>query len=1042
MKWSLLPLLFAIAAAGQEHFQLFTTDNGLPNNSVLAIIQSTDGYLWFTTYRGLVRFDGVHFEVFDSSNTPAIHGTTFATSSLFEDRRHALWAGTWNSGAICYQNGVFTSFTTQNGLPSNRALRIDEDEQGRIWIFTDAGLSMVENGAIKPVHVVDGELIDRYFVPPPNLSGDLYLFGLWRIGRSGLERFAYGKWSHVPLPNNLGDIRSTRIAIEIEDSQRRLWFSIPARPREAFCVKDGVLTTYGNLPAGAFANYRDRFGRLWITDGQGHIALWQNGRIQLVNGISTVLPFRVLEDSQGGSWVGTINRGLAHSSPKAISMMRLPGGPRPNMVANITQDRTGDIWVGGYALTRIHGGQPTELLQRSAPSGWGNIPEYLQHYALSGWRTIPTAAIWPDADGSILFGDGQGVRIVRHGKLQETDPVLRHINSEVTAILRDRTGSLWVGCDKGLYQYQGGQLKLFGEEQGIGGEVRALHEDKAGTLWIGTSKAVCRHSGGVFSCFADSDPLSRWSVRSITSDADNVLWVATAKGIFRIAGEKHCWIHAKDGLYTNEASAILEDANGYFWISCQLGIYRVSKSQLNAFAEGRADHVSSTFFGTADGLSVSDCVARSHPAGLVARDGTLWFPTQDGIATIDPSKVSFSSVPPPVRIQSCLLDQAAIPCGSHISLPAAARNLEISYTALDLRKSDQIHFRYRLDGLDESWLNAGTRRVAYYSHLNPGNYTFFVTAANSDGVWNQSGARLTIFVQPHFYESRWFRILAASLALGLFALAWHMRAIKFSKRQALQRAFAREMIKSQETERARIAGELHDGLGQRLALIKNMALLLNRSDSLRGHIQLNDIAAEASHALAEVRQISHNLRPPLLDLLGLTKAIEVLVTRTCGGAGIHADLVLDNLSNAFHKESEIQFYRIVQECLSNIIKHSQATSASFLIRRGHAAVSLVITDNGIGFNPADYSKTSGEPEGFGLASISERAQLLGGRLSILAAPGQGVKITLEIACANSTKAGQAKSDVADNLFEKPGQPAEGSYSATAVTALTDQSDGV
>lgn len=429
-------------------------------------------------------------------------------------------------------------------------------------------------------------------------------------------------------------------------------------------------------------------------------------------------------------------------------MIRLPGDPRPNMTSDITQGRSGDIWVGGYALTRIHTGRPHELLQHDALSGWRTIPGYLQHDALSGQHNIPTAALWADPDGSLLFGDGKGIKIVRQGKFQDTEPVLRGINSEVTAILRDRNGSLWFGCEKGIYRYRGGKLDFFGEQNGICGEVRAIYEDKAGALWIGTDDLLCRYRDAAFACYGDPDLLAHWSVCSITSDADNVLWVATGRGILRIQGQTLRWIQAKDGLYTGDLSAILEDSSAYFWISSHHGINRTSRTQLNTFAEGRIDRDTGTVFGITDGLNTSDCAGRSQPSGLVASDGTLWFPTRDGVAKIDPKNVSSSRAPPPVRIESCRLDQAAIPCSSYSSLRPGARNLEIKYTALDLRKSDQIRFRYRLEGLDESWFSAGTRRVAYFSRLDPGNYPFSVTAANGDGVWNPVGARLNIFVQP------------------------------------------------------------------------------------------------------------------------------------------------------------------------------------------------------------------------------------------------------------------------------------------------------
>ncbi len=250
----LLLVLTAAHAGGQERFQVYTTDNGLPHNSVLAVRQARDGYLWFTTYRGLVRFDGVQFQVFDSSNTPAIRGVNFAAFSLMEDRTGALWAGTWSTGAIRYQNGTFRSLTTADGLPNNNVVRIDEDDEGVLWIYTLPGLSRIRDGKVEVVRAIDGEPLQPYLKAPPNLGVDSYLFGLWRYRHATLQRFAYGRWRDVPLPKDVQDPAAIHIESLLEDSQRRLWFSIVGRSRESFCVQNGRLTAFNGLPRGAFAN--------------------------------------------------------------------------------------------------------------------------------------------------------------------------------------------------------------------------------------------------------------------------------------------------------------------------------------------------------------------------------------------------------------------------------------------------------------------------------------------------------------------------------------------------------------------------------------------------------------------------------------------------------------------------------------------------------------------------------------------------------------------------------------------------------------------
>lgn len=359
MRWILWLSLTAVIAIGQERFQLYTTENGLPNDSVLALLQARDGYLWFTTYGGIVRFDGLDFQVFDASNTPAIHSTTFVAFSLIEDRQGGIWAGAWSGGALRYHNGAFTSYTTRDGLPSNSVTRIDEDDNGDIWFYTASGLSRLHNGKVEAVRTIDGEPVQPYLKMPPTLGGDSHLFGLWRLARgaSGLQRFARGKWSDVPLPPDTPDLAKLRMEITVEDSHGRLWYTIMGRPRESFCVEKERLTVYKGLPQGAFANYRDRRGRLWLTDQNGYTALWQDGRAVPLPGVSTSSPLRVLEDAEGGVWVGTLNQGLAHAAIQVIRSVRLPGGTEANVIRPITQDGQGNIWIGSYGLNRFHEGR-------------------------------------------------------------------------------------------------------------------------------------------------------------------------------------------------------------------------------------------------------------------------------------------------------------------------------------------------------------------------------------------------------------------------------------------------------------------------------------------------------------------------------------------------------------------------------------------------------------------------------------------------------------------------------------------------------------
>jgi signal transduction histidine kinase len=298
--------------------------------------------------------------------------------------------------------------------------------------------------------------------------------------------------------------------------------------------------------------------------------------------------------------------------------------------------------------------------------------------------------------------------------------------------------------------------------------------------------------------------------------------------------------------------------------------------------------------------------------------------------------------------------------------------------------------------VDRDWVNAGPRRTAYYTQVPHGKFTFRVIAANRDGVWNVQGATLSIGVLPFFYETWWFWVLIALTATAALFVFWRRHTARMADAFAAQQAFTHQLIARQESERQRIASELHDSIGQRLAIIKNLvAVFVARG----GHgaadsVQLQEITSESSQAIREIRDIAYNLRPYQLDGLGLTKAIEAMVKRASQASGIAMSVSLDNLDGLFPAESEISFFRIVQEAVSNILKHSSATEAQITALADEGKVHLRIHDNGKGFQ-RPFSIGEPFPEGFGLRGMSERAEILGGRTSIESSPGNGTTVSIE-----------------------------------------------
>jgi signal transduction histidine kinase len=396
-------------------------------------------------------------------------------------------------------------------------------------------------------------------------------------------------------------------------------------------------------------------------------------------------------------------------------------------------------------------------------------------------------------------------------------------------------------------------------------------------------------------------------------------------------------------------------------------------------------------------MIVGETNGGGEPSGLRARDGKLWFPMIKGVVAIDPEIRNTQA--PPVAIEHVTLEGIALPQSQPIRIPPGRQGLEIHYTALSFTRPEQVVFKYKLIGLDSDWVNAGTRRTAYYPHLPSGTYTFTVIADNVEGVWNERGESLQIEVLPHFWTTWWFLTLAAVFLVGLAAIAYRFRALRWKQAHAAREAFSLQLLASQEAERQRIAAELHDSLGQSLLIIKNRAVLAltSVSDPELTREQLEEISAGASQAVEEVREISYNLRPYQLDRFGLTKALKSLCAQASKSSGIQIMAEVDPIDGIFPAEVESSIYRIVQEAVNNIIKHSLATEAALVLRRAEAGLFLNIHDNGRGFQPAaDANPAGARPAGFGLIGIAERVRMLKGTCDIESSANHGTTITIRL----------------------------------------------
>lgn len=972
---SLSILICSLAATAQYRFDSWTTDNGLPQNSIRSIVQTRDGYLWLTTFDGLVRFDGVQFKIFDKSNTSGLSSNRF--TALYEDKDGALWVGTGDGGVTVYRDGAFLSYTTADGLPSGQVFGFARDLKGELLIGIGSGQFYMREG--------------RFISAPPEYQAQdvkLYLApsgAQWTIARNGAKQAGGGRVTQYPMKLSFADG-----VWPYEDREGNLWLGDRSG---IYRLRDGQVMRYlekDGVPPGAFLRpyCEDDDGGIWFGAALGHssgsrLARFKDGRFTFYGDnseLSNLTIHCIFKDREGTIWVGT-SPGLHRLTKQFITGYSTSSGLLHREVYPILQSRNGDIWIGSIrGLSRFRNGQ------------FKNTPLPAPHNVVQALCEDHAGRLWIGVVGGLLCYD--------NGRLRNLSSFVE--GATVCGILADHLGNVWVGCERGLFKFDGERVAAhYTTKDGLpNDDVTVIHEDRNGQLWTGTSGRLAQVKDGRFIAYATADGLALNHIWCIYEDAEGTFWIGSYDdGLTRFRDGHFFNYTMEHGLFNNGVFQILEDRHGYFWISCNRGIYRVSRQELNDFAAGRISRINSVAYGKRDGMLNIECNGGRLPAGIIARDGKFWFPTQEGVAVVDPEAVYVNPQAPPVLIEAVTLEGTPVDFQRGVTIQPGQRDLQISYTGLSYIKSEQIQFKYRLEGLDSGWVDAGRRRVAYFPYLPPGSYTFRVIAANSDGVWNMEGIGINVLVRAPFWRRLWFWLLCAGTVISIAAIVIRGRISQLKSKHAEHEAFARRLIQSQESERKRIAAELHDSLGQNLLIVKNWALIglnsLEEDNPAREH--LTEISETTSLALDEVREIAHNLRPYQLERLGLTSTIEQMVRHIRDSSDMEFITEIDNIDGLLSKESEINLYRVVQECVNNVLKHSAATKSWLLIKRTASGAEITCRDNGQGFDPEATSRKGGAGQGgMGLISMAERVLMLGGKYTIESAAGKGAMIRVTI----------------------------------------------
>jgi PAS domain S-box-containing protein len=773
-------------------------DEGLPQNSVQAIVQTKDGYLWLGTQEGLVRFNGARFTTFNNNSTDAIRDNDIRI--LFKDRQGNLWIGTQGGGLVEYSQRKFGGYSTQNGLSSTNVSAIADDANGNLWVGTDDGLNQFTNGSITHFGVADGLSDSQINALIVDDNGDL-----WVATNEGLNRIPKARFHAAPIQKFLS---RTVVNVLYAGNSGDLW--IGTEKQGVYKLSSGKLTHYGSetgLPRAAVRSmfYENSDDVLWVGTGSGGLCrLILSGKSKradcdTTDGLRDDAVLSILRDHEGSLWVGTQTGGLTRLKDGAFSL--LSPSDKPVIAArSMYEGHDGSLWVGtDSGLRRYKDGQ-VKLYKTSSGSA-GNY----------------TFSVIEAHDGSVWMGTKHGLVHQSTSGEQKSYTTRDGLPSDrVHAVLQDHEGAIWVGTARGLSRFANGQFRNFTARDGISTKgVSTLFEDHNHSLWIGNDAGIVLLRDGKFHDvpLSQDGGASSSSVVYFYEDPDHVLWIGTyGSGLVRYKEGKVTRYTRKDGLFDDTVWAILEDDQQNLWMSSNRGIFKASKSELNDFAEARTSRITSVGYGTSDGLPSTECNGESQNPAWKARDGKLLFACVRGVVVVSPEKLKRNLLPPPVVIEEVYLDKEPLNEGSRA--PVGRGELEINFAALSYVAPDKVAYKYRLDPNDNDWrdwsLKESKSRGAVYTNLPPGDYRFQVIASNNDGVWNLQGATFSFSLKPYFYQTDWFYALCGLVALGLVggAYLFRMRQIRKHEEELLvqvnerTRALQQEIVARREMEQA------------------------------------------------------------------------------------------------------------------------------------------------------------------------------------------------------------------------------------------------
>jgi signal transduction histidine kinase/ligand-binding sensor domain-containing protein len=977
------------------------SDEGLPDNTVMGITQSPDGFMWLTTKTALVRFDGVRFRPWPVTAEGASAG---ACKELLADRRGRIWVAKDHGVVVRVDQGHATTVVGAEHAWGDIGKRVMvEDAEGAVWVAYDGGeVLRIQDGQVRSFTEADG-------LPT---GGRCHL----TVDGMGLLWFSRGDWVGVFRDGKFRPLR--------ELSAR---FITGCRAGGIWGYKDGQIWRFteggatvilGALPADTLlvtptAFHEDRDGFLWLGTREAGLFRFDHAGVPTA-AMSQQTIVSLADDREGNLWVGTRGGGLSRLTPGVVELLAISSATSLTPVGSICQDAAGLLWAVLW---------PNGEVLRNAGQGWTPMS------AKDGWSIPLSQCVAADVQGGVWLGTQYyGLHHWHDGAVSDSLDAEHGLGvnrngtaaNQVNALLTTPSGEVWIGPNgpdgprQVLQCRRAGQLETFHLPLDSGA-VNAMAIDAAGDCWAATTKGLLlRVRDKVLTNETGKTFAGAGAIRCLLGTADGSLWIGYGgQGLGRLKAGRFSHYRMEHGLRDDYLSNILPDGHGRLWFAGNRGIFSVRKKALDDFADGRAMGIWSVAYGRNDGLSQLQASSDAWPGAQRGADGRLFFAMQAGVAVVDADNVKENLQPPPVVIEQVTVNGkivAAYGAGgtlaaadsaaalelcqgdAHLHLAPGQRQIEFDFTALTFTKPSSIWFKYRLHGLDTTWVEADTRRVATYAQVPPGHYRFQVLACNSDGVWNETGATLDLIVEPYWWETVWFRVAGPLTAAGLLStaiiLGWRRR-----QRRRIERL---EMQQATELERARIARDIHDDLGATLTHI----VMLSDSTS--------ELAPSPAGSLGKIHQVALAMTQTMDEIVWavnphhdrfdqLAMYIDAYAQEYLDASGLQS--CVDFPDPLPHQPISAQvrhnLFLAFKEALNNLVRHAGARQVRICLTVQPDGFSLSVEDDGAGFS-VDASAAPRADTGNGLANMRARLTAVGGHCSVDSVPGRGTRVVFEL----------------------------------------------